>query len=168
MKNFHFILFLSAFIFSSCEGPQGPPGFDGQDGGLFLGQTFERTVNFQFVPATQLQEVVVDIPTSIEVFESDAILVYRLDEELPNNVDAWSLIPQNFFLGGGDIIQYVYNHTFFDVKLIIDGNFDLSTLGAGFTQNQTFRFVIVPADFGFKSGVDITDYHAVMHALKID
>jgi len=57
---------------------------------------------------------------------------------------------------------------FFDVKLIIDGNFDLSTLGAGFTQNQTFRFVIVPADFGFKSGVDITDYHAVMHALKID
>jgi len=113
MKNFHFILFLSAFIFSSCEGPQGPPGFDGQDGGLFLGQTFERTVNFQFVPATQLQEVVVDIPTSIEVFESDAILVYRLDEELPNNVDAWSLIPQNFFLGGGDIIQYVYNHTFF-------------------------------------------------------
>ncbi len=168
MKNYIFTLFIAAAVFTSCEGPQGPPGFDGQDGGLFLGYTFERTVNFQFIPSTGLQEVIVDIPTTIEVFESDAILVYRLDEQLPNNVDAWSLIPQNFFLGGGDIIQYVYNHTFFDIKLLIDGNFDLSTLGAGFTQNQTFRFVIVPADFGVKSGVDISDYNAVMDALQID
>lgn len=165
MKKLLFTLVVSVFFLSSCEGPQGPPGMDGIN---ILGQTFERTVNFQFNNQNGLQEVLVEIPNSIEVFESDAILVYRLEGQLPDNVDLWSLIPQNFFLGNGDIIQYVYNHSFFDVQIQIDGNFDLFTLGPAFTQNQTFRFVVVPSEFATTSGVDINDYNAVMSALDLD
>jgi len=165
MKKILLTLASVALFFTSCEGPQGPPGLDGIN---ILGQTFERTVNFQFNVESGLQESLITIPSSIEVYESDAILVYRLDGQLQNNVDLWSLIPQNFFLSNGRIIQYVYNHSFFDVLLMIDGNFDLSTVGSEFTQNQTFRFVVVPADFATKTGVDIQDYNAVMNALNLN
>lgn len=168
MKKILFTLATIAFLFTSCEGPQGPPGFDGQDGYNILGQTFERTINFQFNAQNGLQEALVTIPTSIEVYESDAILVYRLDGQLPDNVDLWSLIPQNFFLSNGRIIQYVYNHSFFDLLLMIDGNFDLSTVGPEFTQNQTFRFVVVPSDFATQTGIDINDYNAVMNAINLN
>lgn len=166
MKKLLVTLGLTMFLFIACTGPQGPPGLDGLDG--YLGQTFESTVNFQFNNQNLLQEVLVNIPNSVEVFESDAILVYRLEGQLPDNLKLWSLIPQNFFLSNGDIIQYVYNHTFFDVMLQIDGNFDMSTLGPAFTQNQTFRFVVVPSEFATKSGVDINDYNAVKQALNLD
>lgn len=164
MKNIFFTLAISIFFLTACEGPQGPPG---QDGINILGQTFERTVNFQYNNSNGLQEVLVTVPNNIEVYESDAILVYRLDGVVNGNVDLWSLIPQNYFLEDGKIMQYVYNHTFFDILLMIDGNFDLTTLGAQFTQNQTFRFVIVPSDFAQTTGVDIGDYQAVMNALNL-
>jgi hypothetical protein len=165
MKKILLTLATAVILFTSCQGPQGPPGLDGIN---ILGQTFERTVNFQFNNQTGLQESLITIPSFIEVYESDAILVYRLDGQLANNVDLWSLIPQNFFLTNGRIIQYVYNHSFFDILLMIDGNFDLSTVPSNFTQNQTFRFVVVPSEFATQSGVNIHDYNAVMRALQLD
>jgi hypothetical protein len=54
----------------------------------------------------------------------------------------------------------VFNHTFADVQLLIDGNFDLSTLGPDFTQDQVFRFVIVPADA--INGVDVSSLDTLM------
>jgi hypothetical protein len=165
MKKTLLTLATVAILFISCEGPQGPPGLDGIN---ILGQTFERTVNFQFNIESGLQESLITIPNTIEVYESDAILVYRLDGQLPNNVDLWSLIPQNFFLSNGRIIQYVYNHSFFDVLLMIDGNFDMSTVPLTFTQNQTFRFVVVPSNFASQTGVDINDYNAVMNAINLN
>lgn len=163
MKTKALFLFFVLAVFTACEGPEGPPG---QDGINILGQTFERTVNFQYNPSSNLLETFVTIPNSVEVWESDAILVYRLDG-VYNGSDIWGLIPQNFFLENGKMIQYVYNHTFFDIMLMIDGNFDLSTLGSGYTQNQTFRFVVVPSEFVVSSGVDIQDYEAVMNALNL-
>lgn len=165
MKKLLFTLATIAILFTSCEGPQGPRGLDGIN---ILGQTFERTVNFQFNFESGLQESLVTFPSFVEVYESDAILVYRLDGQLPNNVDLWSLIPQNFFLSEGRIIQYVYNHSFFDAQLMIDGNFDLATVPSSFTQNQTFRFVVVPSDFATQTGVDINDYNAVMNAINLN
>ncbi|MBA3985612.1 MAG: collagen-like protein [Flavobacteriales bacterium] len=173
MKNYIFFLFIAAAVFTSCEGPQGPPGFDGQDGGLFVGQTFERTVNFQYNANSNLYLATLSVETSLQLFDTDAILVYRLENDFP---DEWSMIPQNFFLGGGNIMQYVFNHSLendfrFRINLFIDGNFDLGNttiLGPGFTQNQTFRFVIVPSDFGITSGVDVSDYNAVVNALDLD
>lgn len=138
-----FLAISSTFLFTSCEGE------DGQDGINILGQVYEVTTDLNYEPQNNLWSQVVTIPNDIVVYESDAILVYRLEVISVNGefIDTWSPLPQNFFLSNGDIIQYVYNHTFFDVELLIDGNFDLGTLGNGFTDDQTFRIAIVPAEY---------------------
>lgn len=169
MKKYLSLLLLPVLFLAACEGPQGPPGYDGIN---ILGQTFEyENVNFDYHPANNYYSKVLQIPSDILVYESDAILVYRLEKVVNINgtiTDSWSLIPQNFFFNNGGIIQYVYNHTFLDVELIIEGNFDLTNLPYDFTRNQVFRFVVVPSEFGVKSGVDISDYNAVMNYLNLE
>jgi hypothetical protein len=114
---------------------------------FFLGQTFEVTTTLFFNSNTNIYETdFISIPSNVEVFESDAILAYRL-EAVANGNDVWSQLPQNFFLSNGDIIQYVFNHTFFDVQVQLDGQYDPNTLPVDFTDNQTFRFVVVPSEF---------------------
>lgn len=157
----------SSLIFSACEGDPGPPGPEGAPGINILGQVFEVTVDFQYNTTTGIQEALINIPSSVEVFESDVILVYRLDQVVNASggaADAWSPLPQNFFLGGGDIIQYVFNHTFFDVELLIDGNFDLSVLGSDFTDDQVFRIAVVPSEFA-TDGISMAD---LLEGLTLD
>jgi hypothetical protein len=147
-KIFLLLAVTSSLIFSSCEGDQGPPG---QDGVNILGQVFEANIDFGYDNSTNLYSSgIISIPNNIEVFESDVILVYRFEEQVTvggQATDVWSPLPQNFFLDNGDIIQYVFNHTFVDVEILIDGNFDLATLGTGFTDDQIFRIAVVPAEF---------------------
>lgn len=173
--------FLTLFLIS-CEGPQGPPGFDGFDGqqgpqgpagedGL-EGQVFEIDgINFGYNPDTNLQNTIITFgeETNFEVFESDAVLVYRFDGEIELDdgsfANAWSLIPQNFFLPDGTI-QYTAAHNFIDVEIFIDGNFDLANLSSDFTQNQFFRFVIVPGSF-LTSKIDKSNIGSVMSYLGV-
>lgn len=173
MKRIYFLLSFVLIAFTSCSddgemgppGPPGPQGPEGEPGVNIVGQTFEiEGIDFEYFPDFGTYSVIVGIPAEIEVLESDAILVYRL--EINDGLETWSLIPQNFFLEQGTM-QYVYNHTPDDVEIIIDGNFDLSTLGAEFTQDQVFRFVVVPSDFATTSGVDVSNFEAVMSALDI-
>ena len=171
MKKTFILLFLAAITLSSCsndgpQGPQGPQGPAGADG--LIGSTFERTVDFEYLQDVGLYSVLVGIPDSIEVLPSDAVLVYRLEiaqDSNGNDIDTWSMLPQNFFLNEGTI-QYVFNHSDVDVELLIDGNFDLSNLDSGYTQGQTFRFVVIPSDAIQSSNIDFTDMGAVMNALK--
>lgn len=147
MKNILLFMALSSTIFfTSCTGDPGPPG---PSGGLVYAQVFEKTVDFQLDSQTRLPTALITIP--VEVYESDAVLVYRLEKQVNINgetFDAWSQLPQNFFFSNGDIIQYIFNHTLFDVEIQIDGNFDTSTMiGTDFAKNQTFRIVIVPAEY---------------------
>ncbi len=150
MKNLVTILFVSVMLLTSCEGPQGPPGRDGFDGfnaDEYAALSFERTVDFEYFNDSGLQEAFINLP--FDILDSDAVLIYRLENIVEIDgvpTEAWSALPQNFFLPGSNIIQYVFNHTYADVELLIDGNFDLSTLGNEFTQNQIFRVIILPAD----------------------
>ena len=57
-------------------------------------------------------------------------------------------LPTTYFDTGGGTFLYTFNHTYFDVKFFLDGNFNLNTLGAEWTQNQLFRIAIVPAEYG--------------------
>lgn len=172
MKKLFALLFLTSFAFTSCSGdgevgPQGPPGEDGVN---FVGQTYETpAVDLNYISETGYYSAVIGIPDDIEVLPSDAILVYRLEvlEDEGGQFDAWSLIPQNFFLDEGTI-QYVYNHTDGDVEIILDGNFDISNLDEGFTKEQIFRFVIIPSDSALDPGVNVSDYKAVMNALDLN
>lgn len=179
MKKFNTILgSLLVLFLVSCEGEQGPPGFDGVDGldGLdgIQGQVVEvENVNFEWFPDSNFFSALINFGdvTDFEVFEADAVLVYRYNGSISlddgSTADEWSQIPQNFFLPEGTI-QYVFNHTFVDVELFIDGNFDLSTLSTDFTDNQIFRIVFVPSEFAEASKLDPSNIGQVMSALGIE
>lgn len=179
-----FSTILGAFIvlvFAACEGPQGPPGFDGLDGAPgapgadgIQGQVVEvEGVNFGYDAEANLFSTLITFAdvTNFEVFESDAVLVYRHDGLIDLNdgstADAWTQIPQNYFLNEG-IIQYVFAHTFVDLELFIDGNFDLSTLSTDFTDDQIFRIVFVPSEFAEAADFDASNIESVMSSLNID
>ncbi len=179
MKKIITVLFISVFALTSCgddgaigpQGPQGPAGEDGFDG---LGYTFEETVTLEYFSDVNIYSTFINIPENVITIDpdADAVLIYRLNVVEATNggsLDTWSLIPQNFFLDEG-IIQYVYNHTVNDVEVIIDGNFNLSTLGSQFVENQTFRVVVIPSSSNFAqtTGLDTSNLDAVMHALDLN
>lgn len=175
MKKIFTLLFCSVFAFTSCSGdgqigPQGPQGPPGEAGINILGTTYEYDVNFEYLPSNNLYSAFLDFD---QIEPSDGVLVYRLEvaQDIDgNDIDTWSLLPQVFFLEQGTI-QYVFTHSTVDVELIIDGNFDLSNLDNGFTQNQVFRVIVVPSDpagFASSTGVDISDMDAVLNTLNVD
>lgn len=182
MNKFNTIIgALLVLLTVSCEGPTGPPGFDGFDGvdgqdGLdgIQGQVVEIDgVNFGYDVDGNIFSTLINFgdETNYEVREADAVLVYRFDGtiDLDDNstADAWSQIPQNFFLPEGTI-QYVFAHTFVDLEIFIDGNFDLSALSTDFTDNQSFRIVFVPSVFANSSKMDTSNIENVMSALGIE
>ena len=150
MKNIFLCLALSTSVFfTSCTGDQGPPGLDGIN---ILGQVFEAGVNFQYdSPSGVFFSSFISIP--FEVYESDVVLAYRYEgQEIVNGeaVDIWNQLPRSVFYqdGTGDLFEYSFNHTYFDVQFIIDGNFNLSTLNdPDFLNNQTFRIAVIPAEY---------------------
>ena len=141
MKHIFLTLISLSVFFSSCEGPEGPPGVPGVN---ILGKVIE--VNIDLDQANGFQQVVT-LPLDIEVFESDAILVYR-HEGVFDTADIWTPLPATYFDAGGGTFLYTFNHTYFDVKFFLDGNFNLNNLGSQWTQNQLFRIAIVPAEYG--------------------
>ncbi len=187
MKKILLSLSLLASVFVlSCKGPAGPPGFDGTPGpqgqqgvpgapGVNVaGNAFNVTVPI-FNTANDFQAYF-DFPKSVEVLESDAVLVYREWEQLPDQnggapISVWRLLPQTVFLPQG-ALQYNFDHTFLDATMFIDTQFDRNTLEAKWTTNQKFRVVIIPADFP-KNGrlgqpIDYNDYKAVSEMLNLD
>ena len=147
MKHIALLLVIAtSVLFSSCEGDQGPPG---QDGVNILGQVFEANVNFTI---NNDYRNLITIPSNIEVFESDAILVYWLEDVVNDgnggSLDVWSPLPQTIYLDDlGGSFQYTFNHTFIDVLIFLQGDINLNDLGSDFTDNQIFRIAIVPAEF---------------------
>jgi len=179
-----FSTILGAFIvlfFAACEGPQGPPGFNGNTGPVgppgapgIQGQVVEvEGVNFGYAFDATLFNTLITFSdvTDFEVFESDAVLVYRFDGVIDlsdgSTADAWTQIPQNYFLDGGTI-QYVFAHTFVDLELFIDGNFDLSNLSTDFTDDQIFRIVFIPSEYAQSTDFDASNIESVMSKLNID
>ncbi len=170
-------LIFSAFaiaLMASCEGPAGPPGPQGPqgpagfDGVNILGTVLEIEGTFS---AANDYSLFYEFPNDVEVFESDLVLVYILWEQTEDGdglpVDIWRLLPQTRILNQG-LLQYNYDHTFFDVSVFLESDFDLSTLQPGDTDNQVFRIAIVPAEFGQTSRMDVSNIESVMSALKVE
>ncbi|OAB78162.1 hypothetical protein [Cochleicola gelatinilyticus] len=142
MKNLLLVLSLTtAFLFSSCT--KETTVVEEQ---LFLAQTFEVTTTLSFNSNSNLYQSQ-RFTYPFEVFESDAVLAYRLEDIDEDGFDVWTQLPQNFYLANGDIVQYLHLQTFVDVQILLDGDYDPDTLPLFLTDNQTFRFVVVPSEF---------------------
>lgn len=162
MRNILSLLFMATLLFTSCEGDQGPPGFDGVDGldgGIIVSSAFEIEVDFNLANNYEIIE-----PYGFEVFEFDVTLVYIL-WETADGQDIWRLVPQSVeFIDG--TLTYNYDFTQNDVRLFLDGTIDFGLLDTEWTQNQVFRVVVIPADN--VDGLDFSDINAVMKANQIE
>jgi len=172
MKNTFILLFLAAITLSSCsndgpqgpQGPQGPPGADGLigsvidiEGNFTASNNYELNVNFN--------------DNNLEVFETDAVLVYlKTGEDSVAGgapVEVWRQLPQTYYING-EALQYNFDFTFFDVLIYLDGTADFATLDPSYTNNQVLRVVVVPAEFAKDTSVDLSNMNAVINALNID
>lgn len=168
MKTISRLMLIAAIaILAGCRGEQGPPGQDGLDGDSLLGQVFE--IEGDFLPENDFR-LYFDFPNSIEVFESDIVLVYILWEQAEGNngnvLDVWRLLPQTVILDEG-ILQYNFDFTFADVQIFLEGTIDFNDLLPGEALNQVFRIVVLPADFVLKHNLDIYDFNLMMKSLRI-
>lgn len=168
MKSFAAILLLTAALaFTSCEGPQGPPGLDGES---FLGSVFEIQDDFT---ASNDYAILFDFPSNFVIYDTDIVLVYILWEQ-SNGTDVWRLLPQTVVLKTindsypeTDVIQYNFDYTVDDVKIFLETTMDYGSLLPGETNDQIFRIVVLPADFTAKKSVDIYDYNSIIKAPEL-
>lgn len=119
-------------------------------------------VNRSFAPQNDFSSIVT---FNQPIFASDVVLVYVLWDVQNDGTPVWRLMPQTVQLLEGDL-QYNYDFTRFDVNLFLSSlDFPLTILGPQWTQNQTFRIVIVPAAFGAK--MNYSDYNNVIQMLGL-
>ncbi|MFS4493977.1 collagen-like protein [Maribacter sp. 2308TA10-17] len=185
MKKVTLILgaFLTLFMVS-CEvnGVDGRDGFDGIDG--IDGRDGLDGLDGQDAPLPKVIDVegtfTLDndygirhtFDDSIEVLETDVVLVYLLWDQADGSdgqpIDIWRLLPQTRLLDQGVLI-YNFEHTFVDVDIFLEADFDLGTLAAGDTDNQVFRIAVLPAEStSGKSSVDKTSITSVMAYLGVE
>jgi len=153
--------------FSSCEGPEGPPGFDGEKGDPgFVSEVFElQNINFSF-NSTDGYNIYQTLNPTIK--DSDVLLIYRLTGTINSNTPIWQQIPRTVYTSQGDF-DYDFDFSRQDFTIYAGGSYNLS-LTPEFINNQTFRIVIIPGSFSDKSSIkpDYSDYNAVIKKYNID
>ncbi|KAA0988988.1 hypothetical protein [Dyadobacter aurulentus] len=163
------LLLVLVALFQGCRGPEGDPGADGVN---VVGSTIDL-VDVNFNAGNNFEYSMSFDQADLEVLESDAVLIYIHWNDVTSGnqtLKAYRLMPQTAFLGGNQLLTYNFDQTVNDFSIFLDGNVNLANLSAEYTQDQSFRIVVVPADFAArKSGsVDYNDYDAVVKAFNID
>lgn len=161
MKNFTILGIFLALFTISCEGPIGPPGFDGLDGAPGeVGTTFEVD-NVDFT----VNENTVRFTFPENLVNGDAVLVYRL-EGVSNGLDVWEPLPTaTIFFNGGGFLQYRFNFTLGDLDIIIESD-DLALISDEFMLDQVFRIVVVPSNLII--GLDTSNMYNLMDQLSLN
>jgi hypothetical protein len=160
MKKISTILaMIGMIVISSCEGPPGLPGINGQDG--LLAEVFElKNVDFDF-NATDGYTIYRTL--NPQILASDVILIYRMTGTIDANTPIWQLIPRTLFLPQGEL-DYDFDFSKEDFTIYAGGTYDLSVTPQ-YIDNQTFRIVIVPGSFS--SSLNTNSYADVMAALNM-
>ncbi|MDO6597336.1 hypothetical protein Q4512_10465 [Oceanihabitans sp. 2_MG-2023] len=157
MKRILSTLFVFALLLTSC---QGEDGIDGQDGGIFVASAFEIEIDFNAGNAYEYFE-----EYGFQVYPSDVTLVYIL-WETADGQDVWRLMPQQVVFdedtANESVLTYNYDFTQTDVRFFLDGTVDFSAIGTEWTQNQTFRVVVVPAD-----NIDAVDTSSIEDVMEV-
>ncbi len=100
------------------------------------------------------------------MYETDMLLVYKRIGTTNNNAPIWQQIPITFYLNDGNEVDYNFDFSRYDFVIYAGGTFNLSN--TEYVLNQTFRVLLVPADYAKNSGVDYTDYNSVINYYNID
>ena len=159
------LLIFAAIIITSCEGPMGPPGLPGEDGGLYLGSIFEIEGDFE---AANDYKLYFEFPNDFEIYDTDVVLVYILWEQI-DGLDVWRLLPQTVVLPEG-VLQYNFDYTVADVQVFMEGTIPPQDWLSAETDNQIFRIAVLPADFAAKKSVDVNNFNTIFNSpeLKIN
>jgi len=161
------LMILSSVFILSCEGPMGPPGFDGKDGTDLLGTVFETEGDF--LPSNNY-ELFFEFPANFKIYDTDVVLVYILWDVVDvngKNTDVWRLLPQTIVLDEG-VIQYNFDYTVYDVKIFLEATIPFNELLPAETQDQVFRIAVLPADFiASKKSSEIRDLSILMNSPEV-
>lgn len=171
MKKILTLLFVSTFMFTSCsdEGPQGPPGPPGPAGPAGVdgyGTVVDVVGSFN---SDNDYSLLLDFNAEdIEVFETDAVLVYMKTGEDGTAdgapVEVFRMLPQTYYVDG-EALQYNFDFTFFDLMIFLDGTVDFNTLDADYTTDRLFRVIVLPAEFA--ESMDTSNINSVLKAMDV-
>ena len=137
-----FLLLFFAMVSCGERGPTGPEGPPGPPGPEILPVAFEfnATINQQ-----NGFEFFQEIPSQIDVFEQDVMLVFVLEDYIPeDDLEVWRKLPITEFNSRGTLL-FDYDFTVIDVRLFLDANYNLGS-NDGF-EDVLIRAVHIPADF---------------------
>lgn len=142
LPAFYLAPLLIAFSAIACEGPAGPEGPPGPE---VIPTSFEFEANllqdngFEFFR---------EIPGQIEVFGSDVMIAYVLEDYIEEeDLDVWRQLPITDFTNGGTRVMN-FDHTVTDIRVFLDADYSLGT--ADEFEGLLIRAVHIPS--GLVSG----------------
>ncbi len=100
------------------------------------------------------------------MYDTDMLLAYMKVGTTNNNSPIWQQIPITFYLNNGDEVDYNYDFSKYDFVIYAGGTFDLTN--TSYVLNQTFRILLVPADYGKSANLDYSNYESVVNYYNID
>jgi hypothetical protein len=158
MKKITLLLaFIGMMLLQSCEVTE---VYDTPVNNAPRTEVFEVTTSFS--SSNNYSSLVVFDPP---LYSRDSVLLYHL-YDVVNGQDVWKLMPQTYYFSDNGALDYNFDYTKFNAKIFLSANFNLNTLDASWTKNQTFRVVIIPD--GFAKTVNKNNIDAVMSALKVN
>ena len=150
-----FLVFIGMMALQSCEVTE---VYDDVDNGP-RNEVFEVTTSFN--SNNNYSSLVTFDPP---IYSSDSVLVYHL-YDVVDGQDIWKLMPQTYYFNDGGELDFNFDYSRFNVKIFLEANFNLNTLPLTWTQNQTFRIVVIPD--GFSKTVNKNNIDSVMSALNV-
>jgi len=169
MKRIYVYLFPLLLGLTSCyfeDGPRGPRGYDGHDGidGIDGEESYVFEYEFSFTSPDYSQLLL--LPDHFNMLDSDVMLVYFLWEVTDDGVEVWRALPQTLHFLDGALV-YNYDFTKYDASVFLDGSVNFDALGAAYTDNWIARIVVVPAQFGGRNDINLSNYDEVKELLEL-
>lgn len=145
--KFFFTAIAMFLMLSGCGergpvGPEGPRGPQGPPGPEVIPTSFEfeadllQSNGFEFFQ---------DIPSQIEVFESDVFLAYVFEDYIQEqDLEVWRQLPLTEFNNRGTVLLN-FDFTFVDLRIFLEANYSLGS--ADEYEGLLIRGVHVPAGY---------------------
>ena len=160
MKRITLVLaFIGMITLNSCTVNDTPPAQIQQVNNTYVSEVFEVTTSFG--SNNNFSRLVTFNPP---IYNSDTVLVYHL-YDVVNGSDVWRLMPQTYFFDNGVELDYNYDFTQYAVNIFLDSNDNLNYFSSAWTQNQTFRLVVVPGSFKMANKIEYSDYNTTIKML---